>query len=229
MRFAGTVPTLVGLIFILGLAAPSRGDIAVIQDGEFLNWSMTVHLEGGEGGAVMIRHDSGGNPGAFVEVETWSGWQLHAWGLLWKADTIWDPSSGDINSVAFQIDERAISSYGSGQNMKLLVRQNGRYYGAPIDPWGTVTDIEPYWLTYLLGPVVAADFGEWLPNGTVNLSSKPDFSSVGADMQFGFLVGVSSVLDMRVHGFDNWQVTIDYESPTAVERTSWGAVRGLYR
>lgn len=223
---------LLGLAMLLTVVSNGLADRSVVQDGDFTNWQSTVVTEG-SGGAWITRVPTGGNPGAYLEIGTYSGWEQYTWALAWKDDYVWDPSvSGGILTVSMRIDEKAVDSFGGGQNMKLLVVQGApgsyRYYGGPLDPWGTGSGVEEYWITYPFDPMDAMNLGE-VRADAFDPSQHPDFSSSGAPIRFGFVVGVSSVLDARVHAYDNWEITIEEEQPSPVLSTTWGRVRSLYR
>jgi hypothetical protein len=232
MKSLANAVRMVGLICALCLlgADASANPLPSFDDGEFLSgtWSHVVLLEGGVGAGTVTRQTSGGNPGAFLEVSTQSGWDLHMWVAMWKNDIYWDPSEyGPADSLGFMIDEKAISSFGSGQNIKLLVVQEGRYYLAPLVPWTTTSGTGTTWETIIFDPVTEDDFGE-IPPLPYDPTGKPDFSSTGAPVYFGFAVGVSSVLDPRIHGYDNWTVWL-YVPPVAVESETWSRIKGQYR
>ena len=200
----------------------------IISDGDFVDWSSAVLLESGMGSCYVTRSETGGNPGACLEISTASGWELNAWVVLWKDGVIWDPVDGcEIDYIVFQIDEKALDSFGAGQNIKLLVVQDDRYYIAPLDPWDTASGIETTWETHYIGACFANDFGE-IPPWPPDSSEKPDFSQSGSPMKFGFAVGVSSVLDARVHAYDNWKITIEC-LPCPVEEVTWGVIKALYK
>ena len=200
----------------------------VITDGDFTDWSHIVLLESGVGACTVTRHETGGNPDAYLEISTRSGWELHVWVLLWKDGVVWDPADGcEIETIELEIDEKATNSFGAGQNIKLLVVQDGRYYGAPLSPWVTGSGVETYWETHVFDPAYVTDFGE-VPPYQFDPAERPDFSQTGSPIKFGFAIGVSSVLDARVHAYDNWKITIEC-LPCPVEEATWGAIKALYQ
>ncbi|MFH1688624.1 MAG: hypothetical protein ABIE42_00120 [Candidatus Eisenbacteria bacterium] len=200
----------------------------VVMDGDFTDWSHVVLLESGVGAGTVTRNETGGNPAAFFEISTESGWELSMWVLLWKDGVEWDPSDGcEIETIQLEIDEKAINSAGDGQNIKLLVVQDGRYYGAPLVPWLTGSGTEKYWETHVFAPAYVTDFGE-VPPHNFDPAERPDFTATGSTIKLGFMVGVSSVLDARVHAYDNWKITIEC-IPCPVEESTWGNIKALYR
>jgi hypothetical protein len=206
------------------------GDRTVtVEDGDFTDWTCQVILEGGAGACSMTCMSSGGNPDACLEVSTCSGWELHAFIVMWKTGFTWDPSpENEIGSVKLEIDEKALDSFGAGQNLKLVVVQDGRFYGAPLVPWAQATGIETSWETLTRGPAEQDDFGE-MTTFPFDPLEQPDFSPSGSPMHFGFTVGVSSVLDARIHAFDNWKITIEPPAAVPVDATTWGAIKDCYR
>jgi hypothetical protein len=227
MRTSATALAALLLSLLATSLAPAFNPGVVIMDGDFVDWSWSYLLEGGVGACSATLNETGGNPDAFFEISTASGWELNAWVVLWKNGVMWDPSDGcEIDYIVLQIDEKALDSFGGGQNIKLLVVQDGKYYVAPLDPWNTGSGIETTWETHVFDPCYYDDFGEippWPPDDT----SRPDFTQTGGFIKFGFAVGVSSVLDARIHAYDNWKVTIEC-SPCPVEEATWGSIKALY-
>jgi len=200
----------------------------VIMDGDFTDWSHVVFLESGVGACSVTRLETGGNPDACLEVSSRSGWELAVWTLMWKNGVVWDPSDGcEIETIQLEIDERGVDTFGQGQNVKLLVVQDGRYYGAPLDPWITVTGSETSWETHVFGLAYVTDFGE-VPPYHFDPNERPDFTATGGPIKFGFAVGNSSILDAIIHRYDNWKITIEC-LPCPVEDATWGAIKALYQ
>lgn len=215
-------------IFCLPCLCASMDPGVIVMDGDFTDWSHVVLLQSGAGACTVTRHETGGNPDAYLEISTESGWELHAWVLLWKEGVVWDPADGcEIQTIEMEIDEKAIDSFGDGQNIKLLVVQDGRYYGAPLSPWVTPSGIETTWETHVFPPAYISDFGE-VPPWPFDPTEVPDFTQTGGLIRFGFMVGVSSVLDAHVHAYDNWKITIEC-IPCPVEEETWGVIKSLYR
>lgn len=206
--------------------------LPAIYDGEFTSWSYDVLLESGAGAGSMTRETTGGNSGAFLSVSTQSGWELAMWVVMWKDDVDWIPSrDGVIDSLLFVIEEKEIASAGAGQNLKLAVIQDGTTYLAPLSPWLTGGGTGTTWESLVFDPVAADDFAR-IPPWPYDANQNPDFSTGGGPIQFGFMVGVSSVLDPRIHGYDNYEVII-FTPVTAidpdVEANSWSGIKILYR
>jgi len=227
MRTSATTVLALCLCLALPALAAALNPGVVLTDGDFTDWSHVVLLESGTGECTVTRYDTGGNPDAYLEISSRSGWELGAWLLTWKDGVVWDPSDGcEIEYIVFEIDEKAIWSFGQGQNIKLLVVQDGRYYLAPLVPWITTAGTETYWETHVFDPCYVDDFGE-IPPWTIDPNEKPDFTQSGGPIRFGFAIGVSSVLDAITHAYDNWKITIEC-LPCPVEASTWGAIKALY-
>ena len=206
--------------------------LPAIYDGDFSNWSYTVLLQSGAGAGSMTRETTGGNPGAFLSVSTQSGWDLAMWVVMWNDDITWDPGTdGVIDSLQLMIEEKEISSFGDGQNLKLALIQDGNTYLAPVSPWATGGGTGTSWEHLMFDPVTPDDFAR-IPPWPYDPNARPDFSSTGGPIHFGFMVGVSSVLDPRVHGYDNYEVVIFIPvvgiDPDASVST-WSQIKTLYR
>ena len=78
-----------------------------------------------------------------------------------------------------------------------------------------------------IGSVTANDFVE-VPPWPYNPTEKPDFSASGGPITLGFMVGVSSVLDVRCHGYDNYEVIV-HTPWIGIEPNTWSRVKTLYR
>ncbi len=201
-------------------------------DGDFTNWSYDVLLESGAGTGSMTRESTGGNGGAFLSVSTQSGWESAMWVVMWSSDLLWEPAiAGPLDSLLLVIEEKEIVSAGDGQNLKLAVIQGGATYLAPLSPWLTGGGTGTTWEPLVFDAVTADDFAR-VPPWPYDAGDKPDFSASGEPMYFGFMVGVSSVLDPRVHGYDNYELIL-FTAVTAVgpevESSSWSGVKTLYR
>jgi hypothetical protein len=228
-RFALSLSALTLTFLFCFSSAPALAEREVtLVDGDFMDWSWTVLLEEGVGWGNVTRMETGGNPDAFIEVGTPSGWELHMWVLMWKEGFIWDPSGNcEIEQVTLEIDEIGLNTFGQGQNIKLLLVQGDSYFAGPLVPWLTITHVEPTWETHVLGPVTQDNFFGLLPL-PYNPGGKPDFGPTGAPIRVGFMVGVSSVLDAKFHGYDDWKITVQCVGCSPTEPSTWGKIKGLY-
>jgi hypothetical protein len=207
--------------------------LPAFEDGEFPDvlWSQHVVQQAGPGDAAVTRHTSGGNPGAYLEISAWS--QSPLWTILWYAAD-WNPQYlGPIESLTFQIDERAVDTEGDGQNVKLVVVQGGKYYLAPLEPTYTGGGTGTAWETLFFASVHADDFAECPPPWPCDPDGHPDFSLSGAPLYFGFMVGLTGATSVpRTHAYDNWAVWP--QSPpvsigSSVESETWSRIKTLYR
>ena len=216
---------LVGGLLVLGAAAALGNPLPVWEDGEFQEgtWGHDVILDFGEGVGTVARETTG-NPGACLLVTTEVSGSL--WVVLWN-EFGWDPAAGPVQSLMFQIDEKAVISSGTGQNLKALVVQNGRFFVAPLTPVDTGPGSDPEWKTVTFAALVESDFAE-IPAWPDSPADPPDFSTAGEVLYFGFAVGGLNTPGMMVHLYDNWMV-VPFFGPVAVEPESWGGVKGLYR
>ena len=220
-------------LVLLSATAAFGNPLPAYFDGEFPDfaWSHHVVWQAGTGDATVTRHDTGGNPGAYLEISTWSESPL--WTVLWY-EAAWDPAEfGPIESLILEIDEKAVTSSGDGQNLKLVVVQNGRHYFAPLVPSYTGGGTGTTWQTMIFDPVTVEDFGECPPPWPHDPGERPDFSLDGAPLQFGFMVGLTGAASpARVHAYDNWAVWP--QSPAVsvapgVEVEDWSRVKTHYR
>jgi hypothetical protein len=220
----------VGLICILSLPGIALAIPPNVQDGNFTSsWAFDVLKEDpAQCTARFTHHSTGGNPDSCMEIATVTGSSTRVWALMWKTDYSWDPATdGSICYLRMEIDEKAIWSFGNGQNIKILVVQDGNYYGATFDPWPTNGGTGTTWETVSIGPAYVDNFFK-VPPWPYDLDSKPDFSPSGGPMHFGFMVGNTSTQDTVFHCYDNWKIWI-HLPPSAVEPATWGGIKALYR
>jgi hypothetical protein len=219
------------LSFLLLLLAPETalGDQIVLEDGEFVNWSSEYLASGPRASAEMIREPSGGNPGACIRATTYMNPYYHVWLCMWKETAIWDPSvDGEIIHLSLQIDTRGVVTEAGGQNVKLFLFQDERYYGGPDEPHSTGTGSSTSWHTMSMGPIPSDNFCPQLP---YQPTRHPDFTATGGPIRLGFMIGNSSTGNPRSlsHLYDNWRVTIEFAGVTTVEATTWGQIKQHYR
>lgn len=228
MRSPGRAAAVIGLLSVLSLLSFNTADatLTFVQDGDFQDWQSLVL---GSGSGDVTRVSTGGNPGAYLVMgsSNHSTNDICVWVLAYKPDFVWDPASdGPICTVEMAIDEKAISSFGEGQNVKLLVVQDGRYYGATLHPWFTGGGIDTTWETLHIGPATASNFFE-ATEACWDTTSTPDFSATGAPIQFGFMVGNTNTVTRVTHAYDNWCIWIDM-GPSSTDASSWGGVKNLW-
>jgi len=182
---------------------------------------------------------SGGNPGRY----------LHAWML----DTF-APNPQTQGESIFTGDLRALQTTGIGVDLATF----GVDFSAAERPLtlllysdnGTPADFDDDWAAYTMGPDIPEPGQGWiaydfdvpaaslsLPPGWVTLALGPgspavmDWNALVTDVaRTGFFYGDPTnffIFQMWDVGLDN--VRIGYEPAIAVERTSWGGVKRLFR
>jgi hypothetical protein len=221
------------VLLFFSAAVAFGNPLPAFQDGEFPEgvWSHHVVRQEGAGDGAVTRHEAGGNPGAYLEISTWSESPL--WTILWYAAP-WDPEVfGPIESLMLEIDEKAVASSGNGQNLKLVVVQNGRFYLAPLEPSYTGGGTGTTWQTLFFEAVDEDDFAECPPPWPHDPTERPDFSIHGAPLYFGFMVGLTGAASPpRVHAYDNWAVWPQVPPVSvdpSVESEAWSRIKGFYR
>jgi len=143
---------------------------------------------------------------------------------IWNGETYSPKTQGAITSVDYS--ENSIMFYGSGQGQGagLALKQNGNLY------WGSyfITP-ERSWTRKTLTNLVESDF-----RLISDRSKHPDFSENGADIQWGFARGNTSLNTSRnsgytiVGGIDNWSVTITTEDPQQESVPEPSSIFGLF-
>lgn len=231
MKSPDKVVSSIGLLSILSLLIFTTAEATptFVEDGDFQDW---VSLVVANGQAIFTRHSTGGNPGAYLEIATRNTEYepVEVWALTYKPDYVWYPATdGPICQVGMVIDEKEIDSAGGGQNVKLLVVQGAKYYGATLDPWNVGTGTGTTWETIDIGSAPASNFFEAIDStgAAFDPTSKPDFSASGDPIQFGFMLGNRYVFNFRVHAFDNWRIWIE-TGPSSTEPTTWSRIKSMY-
>ena len=226
-------PVVLFLFSFAFFSSASGNPLPAFEDGEFPDalWSSQVVRQTGAGDATVTRHDTGGNPGAYLEISTWS--ESPQWIILSYAAP-WEPRSfGPIESLTLQIDEKAVASSGDGHNLKLVVVQDGVPYFAPLVPSYSGGGTGTTWETLLFEPVEPDDFGGCPPPWPHDPTGRPDFSVDGAPLYFGFMVGLTGAAPSpRIHAYDNWAVWRRLPAVSvgpSVAAEAWTRIKDLYR
>lgn len=166
---------------------------------------------------------TGGNPDAFrfLRHDFTGPGSVHYAHL--KAGAQYTPSvQGPLTAVTFECDAREIGS--SAVSVQIVLRQNGSYYFAV----NNVTSGET-WEHFENAGMTATAFDNRGGFGTGGF--RPDFSSTGSTIEFGFSWGGGSGgsgARALQGGVDNWKVTL-LGAAIAVAEDSWGAVKALFR
>ena len=190
------------------LATTVQAQPVTFADGEFnaADWTATLILDTTGGGATFtaLRQLQGGNPGSFWRT-------MHQFGGVGgmvvahaRAGAVYDPrTQGPINTIDYSWDLIHLNSTGTAQvAYRLLVFQNGTYYNTTND-----LSVAPAWVSFGRNGLQATNLVRIAGNGPL----RPDFSTNGAPIQFGFITANSSPNPTQVfrdHGLDNWKVDV---------------------
>lgn len=213
-------PTLLALLVtIAGLAQAAP---VVFQDGTFADADWTslaisfevtsrTSLPGGDVSATQ--QPSGGNLGSFRSVQhivpaapspTTFG---ATWSVHFHVGSVYDPSTqGAIASIDFDEDAQRLVGSNLGQSTGVAVRQGGRVF---VHQVGATP--ESAWTHKQGRGIVASAFGEMDSGG--GGTGKPDFSSTGGPIEFGFVRGNSTGAGGPSYSItgaiDNWRVRLN--------------------
>lgn len=221
------------------------GGAVTFAKGDFAPGSFHAQVvQGGIGGtSTLVTVPAGGNPDSYLSIEhvlaagAPSGGYCANW--VWSfvfidAATVLPASMGGIGAIDFAIESLPIASGNASmvQSQTLCVRQGGRLYiGAPgVTPGGG-------WSPVVQTGIQHSDFAEVInaaPCAFLDPSSRPDFTSAVAPIEFGFARGNSTDFggngstSFIIMGADNWSVTLHPCGPEccAADLNSDGAVDG---
>jgi len=177
----------------------SSGFAATFTDTEFLdsNWVMET-LPIGATGQSGLQLTSGGNPGNFRKVTTYSNSFTYMANIC--TAFVYDPSvSGAISSISWSVDRLNIAVFGAGQGQALLIKQAGKYYTSSFTTSGSNNFS---WNTIGNSGLLASNFSENLIDPGV-----PNFSASGSPITFGYLTSNGNAAGIEV-GYDNYNVNI---------------------
>jgi hypothetical protein len=204
------------LILLLAMVpVPAAG--LTISDDTFLeaDWS-ALEIVDSSGAAIFTTSQqlAGGNPESFRQTThsiPGAGQSIIVGHVF--SDGHYDPSAeGEIEFIDFALDLRFIGgSAGTAQvGYQLLLVQAGSYYNATVTAGavaqGPGEGVPGAWSRHLFAFLDASSFAKVLGDGP----DDPDFSSSGADIQFGYMTQNSSLETpiATTSGIDNWSVTI---------------------
>lgn len=201
---------------VAAFAGPARADI-IVQDGEFDNWTFTPF--GTVAGSTGAREAAGGNPGASVRFTTVStGGQGGVAGL--KTDFTTTGVGFEGAAYTFTIDvSNGAGSFGNGQQLALVVEQNGAVYRDPIGPTLIGPSPPNYYGFASSGTIAAANFELIAGAGPAT----PDFSG-GTSTRFGF-AGFNNFTNSLTQNYDNYSLQIQV-GPAAVPEPASLALAG---
>src|SRR5262249_55714009 len=149
-------------------------------DGEFApaDWQLETVTSGGGGTVSVAQQTTGGDPGAFRQVtdNVGSGPDYSIIdGYHWRVGATYDPSTqGAISTIDYSEDAILFSGGGDGEGSGVAIKQAGVIYYA-----GYHVTPESTWTHHAYAGLTADDFAQG--------GNRPDFSSNGAPIQFGFI------------------------------------------
>jgi len=185
------------------------GTVADFEETEFAigPWTTEV-IAGPAGGQTAVQVLAGGNPDAYRQVTTQT--QLNTFTFHSDPANVYDPASGAIGFVSFEMDFLEIVGGGDGQAFGPALKQNGSFYGIS----NFVTRDQVGWARTALAVQVPAFAGNIAFLGSDDFPllagggpSNPDFSASGAPITFGFLTANTLGINISV-GYDNFSVAI---------------------
>jgi hypothetical protein len=230
---SATVPFLVAVCLVPAQRARAQasyedGDFDVDGDGVLLDWSIYgpfVQPEDATGADFNVSAPrSGGNPDAFLRSELTSvsvqsgGWIV--WGILINEDAEYDPASGAIERVDFNLDAKLPAEAAGSRAVSLAVRQD-EFLWAAVGP--RIFIVGQSWTPWWISDLQPSDFialSVWLAEDQPPM---PDFSEDGASVYFGLLQGQScpetsdcsappTTIEVDI---DNWTVSVNGEGGTS--------------
>jgi len=172
------------LAIVLALTAPASASF-VLSDGDFSQWSYSTF-----GTATPTVLDSGGNPGARLQVTTVSGSGSGVMAIYVPAvDLILEGTS-----FSWSLDVlRGPGSFGQGQAISLIIKQGDSIFADYL----YVTGVQSTWTTQTFnGTLNAANFTRLTGTGSLDLSGS-------VSSQFGFSASNSNSGTLTQF-YDNW-------------------------
>ena len=201
------------------------GEQVVFSDNDFNaeDWDEQTVEIGGGGTATVTRQTTGDNHWIYVSVR--SNIPVNerdtpmVFQFFWNKDANYDPRlKGAISSVDYAELNRGYST-GGAIGAPITLRQNGHIYIVDANQAENST-----WTEWTQTDVSERDFALLSPRSpdNVGVPLRPDFSSSGAPIQFGFVVSMSGSMSEYRYAWtnkdiDNWQVTITPKAMRHVE------------
>lgn len=219
--------TWVVCIATLGVASGAAADVT-FSDTEFANanWGFETAVVA-PGGSSAGTQTGGGNPGNARQLTNSVNSGGTVFGFSRYGTTVGTRyelnTQGAIATVDWTIDSRWLSGIGGqGHSIGLGVKQGTVVYVADFE----ITGSSGNWNTHGGISLTAADFAPLISGPAV------DFSSTGAPLRFGFIVGNSSTGGAYTNAvlYDNFSVTIhSVPAPGTVGLAALAAATGLRR
>ncbi|MBM4111071.1 MAG: hypothetical protein FJ254_06925 [Phycisphaerae bacterium] len=177
------------LSIVLALTAPASASF-VLSDGDFSQWSYSTF-----GTATPTVLDSGGNPGARLQVTTVSGSGSGVMAVYVPAVNL----GLEGTSFSWSLDVlRGPGSFGQGQGISLIIQQGDSIFADYL----YITGVQSTWTTQTFnGTLNAANFTRLTGTGSLDLSGS-------VSSRFGFSASNSSSGTLTQF-YDNWSLTLN--------------------
>ncbi|MBM4115925.1 MAG: hypothetical protein FJ252_08655 [Phycisphaerae bacterium] len=177
------------LAIVLALTAPASASF-VLSDGDFSQWSYSTF-----GTATPTVLDSGGNPGARLQVTTVSGSGSGVMAVYVPAVNL----GLEGTSFSWSLDVlRGPGSFGQGQAISLIIQQGDSIFADYL----YITGVQSTWTTQTFnGTLNAANFTRLTGTGSLDLSGS-------VSSRFGFSASNSSSGTLTQF-YDNWSLTLN--------------------
>jgi hypothetical protein len=221
MKITTAISTMLVATFVWTAA---NGSAQTFADGTFNNSDWTV---------IKIYDNTVGLDATFTAGQSASGGNLDAYQLtthdyaqggllvahLNNGASYTPATQGAITSISFSYD---LNSFANGASLAIaysgLLDQGGTYYyPSPLN----LISVNA-WVSYAQNGLTALDFT------ALDGSTHPDFSDLGAAMQFGFVTanGTAGGATHTASGIDNWAVTITEVPEPATYELWFGVLLG---
>jgi len=204
---------------ILGIASGGRAAAAPqsFSDGTFSDWSIGQVQNHSTGVASATEYLSGGDPGAFLQINNHTGNSTQFYAVALDPNATWNPSvQGAISSLSGSFDQISFIN-GNGQGTGFALQQGSVDYVLQtlnLSYNGSYTTVS-------LTNLTASSFISY-PG-----SSHPDFSASGSTITFG-LTAVNCCSNRNtLTDFDNFSLTLNGTVAQAVPEPASMAVLGL--
>jgi len=185
----------------IALAGAAQAGTVGLSDGDFDPATWATTFASGVSGQTGAQVASGGNPGAYWEVETTTNTQTFMAHL--GSALVYDPALGALDSIDISLQYLPLAARGDGHFIAPLLRQDGTLYRASGSVTGSTATT---WQTYALTGLTPANFAVVSAAG-INGAGAPDFSQAGAPITFGFLTGNSGGDGITI-AYDNYAVSL---------------------
>jgi len=201
--------------FVTGAAFIQPADAVTFTDaGTFsaATWSNTIF---GGGTVGLTRETTGGNPGAFLRVQTIPSGGSIVIGAFINSAATWDPSTqGAIADIDLDVDLKLFSGVPGfpglfgGQGFGIVLRQGGQVFGNGFAATG---DPVPNFVSRTITGAGQTNFGLISSSGNTDVAINPDFTASGSLIEFGisFANSGGAPISGTTAGYDNLGITVN--------------------